>query len=554
MMFKKCKRAAFVLFCMLLFLQSDTIVHAKESQSLPMGEILIIYSDGASDEDMENVMSIVEDLTYQRFQVTYAPASMCLGQLDQFNFILCYKIERYPDGLIQEIKQREEEGNTILNARKDIKNSSGENDIRILFVGNQFLRTYLNETGLKNSYIDSALKTGKITYQFSELVQKASLVKEDDFLFLAGDLDYKSGTLEVEGMDGYFCASIGSVYHIPVTDLQNYLVRSAFIKEVAKWKWPYSGDPHAYAQYIVLDRVYPFQDTEKLLRIVTYLVNKKEPFVISVMPIYNNGSYPTMQRFCEVLRYAQANGGTIILHSPINQMPNFDVDLLNDYITTAVEIYMDQGVYPMGIQVPHNWMFNTDTIDVMSHFSTVLVSAEDDSLIQSTQDTYTNLVYKDGHQWIAPAITLDDDGISYLKTNSFAVKFNIIDDLDTIKEKINACITSFVPLKNLWDIEHSFWTLEDVMSYQNQIILINGKRVENSFVPTVYDDNYNYNRNRLQRYSKDLSQVNKKLLVAVITISLVFVWFILAARHRNKQTFFIKKSKKGKTDEFTDKE
>ena len=94
-------------------------------------------------------------------------------------------------------------------------------------------------------------------------------------------------------------------------DLANRLIKAAVQKEIALWKWPYNGEPHTYAQYIVLNRVYPYQDPNQLLEIVNYLVEKREPFVVAVMPIYTNGTFPAMQKFCEILRYAQDNGGTV---------------------------------------------------------------------------------------------------------------------------------------------------------------------------------------------------------------------------------------------------
>lgn len=541
MMFSHWKKVVFTTFGLIILLLFSCNVKAKDD-SLSTGDILIIYSDGATNDDMKNIRSIVEYFTYQRFQVTYASASACLAQLENFNSIVCYKVERYPEELIEELKNREEKGNSILRNREGIKNSSGLNDIRLLFVGNELFRDYLNVTGRKDSYMDSMKQTGKLQYYFSDLESKEALVKEENFLFLSEHLDYKEGSLEVEGLKGYFCAKVGALYHIPITDMNNNLIKAAFIKEAAKWKWPYNGEPTTYAQYIVLDKVYPFQDAKKLLEIVTYLIEKQEPFVISVMPIFQHGDYPAMQRFCEVLRYAQANGGAIILNSPTNQMPEFDTEVVNEYITTAIQIYMEQGVYPMGIEVPRNWMFNKDTIEIMSRFRTVLVSQEEDPLIQS-EDNATNLVYKDGHQWIAPVIVLDHKGVSYITTNSFAVSFDITEDMEKIKDKIHACITSFVPLKSLWDIEHSFWTDEDIMEYKNQIIFINEKRVEKDFIATNYDENFKYNRNSLQRYSKDLSNINKRLVIAVAIIASLFLTFIFTARHRNKQTFFIKKEK-----------
>lgn len=546
MMSSRLKKVVFTTFCILFVFFLSMEIQAKANNALPKGDILVIYSDGVKSNEFENVMTIVEYLTYQRFQVTYASASSCLNQLENFNWILCYKVERYPKELIDELKEREEKGNTILKEREENKNFSGENDIRLLFVGNELIRTYLNQTNRNEAYIESLKQTGKLQYYFSDLESKQALVKEDNFLFLSENLDSQEGIIDVAGVNGYFCAKMNSLYHIPITDISNELVKAAFIKEVAKWKWPYNGEPYTYAQYIVLNKIYPFQDSEKLLEIIKYLIEKQEPFVISVMPIYNKGNYPTMQRFCEVLRFAQANGGTILIHAPINQMPHFDTEIINEYMTQAVSIYMEQGVYPMGIEVPRNWMFNEDTIEVMERFRTVLVSEEEDPLIKWNEEENINLVYEDGHQWIAPVIALEDNGISFIKTNSFAVSFDITEDMEGIKNRINACIASLVPLKSLWDIEHSFWTDEDSMSYKNQIIFINGKRVEKDFVASEYDESFDYDRNTLQRYSKDLTNVNKRLVIAVALISFLFLAFIFTARYRNKQTFFVQKNKKEK--------
>lgn len=37
------------------------------------------------------------------------------------------------------------------------------------------------------------------------------------------------------------------------------------------WLWPYKNSPTAYGQYLVLDRIYPFADPERLLSLVEML-------------------------------------------------------------------------------------------------------------------------------------------------------------------------------------------------------------------------------------------------------------------------------------------
>lgn len=552
MMCRKRRKYLFMLGCLLFFCLFNGLMvrGSAEEKKLPKGDILIMYSDGISKEDKEQILTLVKELTYQSFQITFAPATECQGQLNQFSDILCYRIHRYPKEIIQELYEQEKTGNRILNARK---NSDGEKDIRIMFLGNEFLKAYLDETGRYGEYMMAENRVGKVTYSFNQLSDHVALAKEDDFIFLQGDLDDTAGVIQVDEMKGYFCGRKGALYHIPLTDYSNPLVKAAASKEISLWKWPYNGEPHVYAQYIVLNKVYPFQNPDKLLEIVNDMIEIKEPFLISVMPVYNNENYPSMQHFCEVLRYAQANGGAVILHSPINQMPDFDKDIVNEYMTKAVKSYMDQGVYPMGMQVPSNWMFDENAIDVMSRFRTVMVEDEEDELLKTDWKIRTNLVYKDGHQWIAPAIAVNSNGTGSLKTYSSAVYLDITEDMETIASRIHACIVSDIPLKSLWDIEQSFWTDEDKMTYKNHIMLVNGKRTENEFEPTEYDENFKYNRNMLQRFSVDLSTENHKLMITVAVIAFLFLFFIFLARKYNKRSYF-KKVHRGAVTEEKEKE
>lgn len=516
-----------------------------EETVLPAGDILVVYSDDADGQTMDNVYEIVELLTYQSFQVTFASAADCTGSLANFRSIIFYEVESYPAAFIKEIRELEKENQKVLDARPEDYDGATTEDLRLLFVGNGFLKDYLDQSARFDTYQEYGSEVGSMSYSFQEYEEKEGLVRIKECLFLKDGYRYRSGSVAVEDTEGYFCAGKGAITHMPVSDITIPLVKAAFLREVAQWKWPYNGEPHAYAQYMVLNQVYPFQDPEKLLSVVKLFAEKKEPFVISVMPVYANSDYPAMQRFCEVLRYAQDNGGVIFLHAPINQMTEFDVDLVNEYMTLAVSAYMGQGVYPMGIQVPSNWMFHEDTMEIMSRFRTVLVAEEEDSRIErSGKEVKTNLVYRDGHQWIAPAIRLDTTGVSYTKVHSTAVYFDISQELSAIEEKLEACRSSFVPMKSLWDVEHSFWTDEDVMTYKNRIILVNGKRQERTFVPTVYEEEYSYHRNMLQRFSKDLTNENRKLIVAVVAVSGLFLLFIVMARHSNHGRFFYKEEDK----------
>ena len=100
------------------------------------------------------------------------------------------------------------------------------------------------------------------------------------------------------------CQTAGNITHLAYFD-PSQEAQCAFLSTLLQtWLWPYKNSPTAYGQYLVLDRIYPFADPERLLSLVEMLEMENVPYVLCVMPIYANADYPAMKRFCEVLRYA----------------------------------------------------------------------------------------------------------------------------------------------------------------------------------------------------------------------------------------------------------
>lgn len=69
--------------------------------------------------------------------------------------------------------------------------------------------------------------------------------------------------------------------------------------------------------YFSFDEIYPFSDLKMLCDAITLFHEKGFPFVLQIMPIYENYEQPSMQRFAEALRYAQSKGGKIVSFPPI---------------------------------------------------------------------------------------------------------------------------------------------------------------------------------------------------------------------------------------------
>ena len=166
---------------------------------------------------------------------------------------------------------------------------------------------------------------------------------------------YTNGEITAGNKSYPFCSQVGNARFIPVTDFSGSLARAALMQEIVQWMWPYLDSPPDYAQYFVLDKVYPFMSAEKLKERVDILIESGIPFVISVMPVLQNTEFPSMKQFCQVLGYAQANGGAVILNAPVIHKADTDIDELYEKLTDMTVAYTDYGVYPLGIEVPLSW-------------------------------------------------------------------------------------------------------------------------------------------------------------------------------------------------------
>lgn len=495
----------------------------RAQETLPDAQVLIVYSDDASGEELDTACRMARLLTFEGVTAALGPASFCRGNLGRYDHILFCQVQDYPASLLQEMAELEKQ--TAV-------------EVQFFFVGNALLKDYLNATGRADACLSPGADTGTLAFGESEDSGSSALVRLEDVLFLTGDKEYVSGSLHAGDTEGYFCCCLGRITHVTVTDTEEPLVLSACAEELFRWASNGQSDP-GYIQYLVLDRVYPFSDPNRLLQTVDQMKSANIPFAVSVMPLYTHGEYPAMKRFCEVLRYAQAQGVCIILHAPLNQMTQFDVDTVTNAISLAMEAYVEQGVYPLGLQVPEDWLSNTDTAEVMSRFSTILVSPETDGRIPADWlDTGGTRIYGRKHRFIAPVMMPEYAGNGYVMAHQSAVYLDFDADWENLLFFVDICKKSPVPIGNLRTLSHDLYTDTISLSFEGGRYTLNHEPVDIAFVPSEYSEEFDYNRNRLQRFSWDLSDSNRKLVIAVSAVAVLFILFLIAARNNNRKRFF----------------
>lgn len=508
-------------FLLLLILAAGFLpVKAKASSSeYKDAEILIVYNNNPTKDEIEGIQTIVKILTYLQHSTVFLTMDESIEVLEHYDNVICYGLHGDLGRFMELLAKM---------------------DHNVLLMGSEGVEDYVKSQGypLRFRSIPSAIATVK--YRFSETNEFDALISKQDIILLDGELTYQNGSISVKEEEAGLYSGYHDFLYLPISDMTEALIQASFIKEVAQWLWPYKGEPHAYAQYIVLDEVYPFTPPEKLLEIVDYLIKYRLPFVISVMPIYQNGEYPAMQRFCDVLRYAQANGGAIIMHAPTIIKDKDNVTQIQKYLTIGTEAYTNLGVYPLGIEVPENHMFEETSRILLQRYSTVFFYQDQDEVALNLEEQF-NIIYKDGHKMVGPAIGLVQTGESMTKVHATAMYLDIYEGFEAIKKKIDTSIQSNIPLKSLWDTDCTVYA-DGLYFYTEQgQLYVNDKKTDIAYEPVQYDDNFDYQSTVFHWIAKDLKGLNRKLIIFVLIASVVFIGFIIKARKLNRDKFLLPK-------------
>lgn len=185
--------------------------------------------------------------------------------------------------------------------------------------------------------------------------------------------------------------------------------------------------PAGHPAYLRLEDVHPLTDASILREIAVILKQKNIPYIVSVIPVYRDPDTGFESRFSDypqvlsALKYAQKNGGSIIMHGythqykddetgegfefwdvdanmpitvPADQTPekktladfnsdeeylkflakqkSFETDYINTKVTKAIHELVGLGLYPLAFEAPHYTMSQSGYEILADHFSTYI--------------------------------------------------------------------------------------------------------------------------------------------------------------------------------------
>ena len=511
-----CKRLLWILcFCGLLCICLPIQAQAEESPraaELSGGtDLLLLHEETISEDELGSVRILADSATALGKSAEIGTPEQADGLYGGYSMILCYKMT--PDA--------------------DLAGKLLQSGTRIMVLGGDLLPELFSAQKTEWRGEKSVFR-----YAFSGQNQYEALVDMPD-TFYQMDSAYENGTLEEEKSSVPFCSRNGNIWYIPLDELGNTLIRAALMREISIALWDYAGLLPKRGQYFVLDQVYPYMPTEELLKRVELLIQEKLTFVISVMPIYRNADYPAMQQFCEVLRYAQANGGAVILHAPILRSRVTDLDELNEQMTMAITNLTNWGVYPLGIDVPYSWIWDETMLEWMKRSRTAFVY-QDTEKPAFARDTVKNLLYYNYHHLVLPALSLDDGGENCVQQFSAAQRVSAGSSMEEFKKTIAAAQKNGNAYYSLWDSEESLWADNFHLSWKNQALTINDTVCSLAYEPQPYPEDYDYKRNILQRFTMNIQNESQGLIILVTVVTILFLWMIAYARWRQHRHFLLK--------------
>lgn len=283
------------------------------------------------------------------------------------------------------------------------------------------------------------------------------------------------GSMTIDGSDYPLGVMGDTIFYAPYLNADDLSVFA-----VAQMLNRYFGRQDGGKMFVMIDEVYPFNDTDMLRLTADKLYENGIPFIMSLMPVYYNTEYPSFTRYTNALRYIQSESGSFVMHDPLVTGNELVGDSLEERMKQAYATFEESGVH----------VFEHDTFPYA-------VSMDMLSSIQPERERFISL----------PIDTV--------------LVFPVFHDETELNDAVNAINKKWVQIGDY----RRFFTQDDYKDQQKSV-----------------DDDYVYREVTQQQYVFLVNTGNRVLLVAVVVSAVVILGLILLGwrLYRNK---FMKKGK-----------
>ncbi|MGL4876284.1 MAG: DUF2334 domain-containing protein [Clostridium sp.] len=288
-------------------------------------------------------------------------------------------------------------------------------------------------------------------------------------------------------------------------------------------------------KFLMIDNVTPFMNFNDLVSKIKYLNKNGIPFIINTIPVFENPTFKTMQNFTEVLRYAQASGGYIVMSTPYINQGMVESHAIFNAMEDGYKNYVNYLVYPIGFELQSYLLYNEGLKSDLEKSNTIFIKRTDVDMswIKKYEDpTFKNVVeeitYNGKTSTIKNmngniAITLDGDE----KNNIFE---------EQVQELINSGI--------FFDSPRTLNTKIEVMGNKIQCgeqgVYLNGNYVQQN---TYISNKELFKKDNDKESAKDKNNINisgasERLAFFAIIVCIIFIIIVILSKRIDRKKYF----------------
>ncbi|AOR23543.1 DUF2334 domain-containing protein [Clostridium taeniosporum] len=285
--------------------------------------------------------------------------------------------------------------------------------------------------------------------------------------------------------------------------------------------------------YLYISDVTPFNELNTLVEEIDYLKELGIRFFIEVPPIFKNDNLKAMNRFAEVLRYAQANGGGVILNFPPLVNLNVNGRDIEEKISLGFKNYINYFVYPISISISDYFLYREDLKELFEKTNTIFI----DSNINIEILDFDKYSIKANKNIIEKVNSYSIDHLH----NNLAVTVSAKLPIDEFKKKVMGIFKKEVYFKDIRNINSSF-TIDNLNIRNNKNgVFLNEENVTQSY----FINNEKYSDLKIGEDKKinedtniNLTKTNKILVIISIVVTLIFILIVFISFNIDRRKFF----------------
>lgn len=290
--------------------------------------------------------------------------------------------------------------------------------------------------------------------------------------------------------------------------------------------------------YFYLDNVTPFNDLNNLIGEVDYLKDRGIKFFIEAAPVFVNEDLKAMGRFSEALRYAQANGGKVILKFPIINSKGVNGTgtggkIIGDKLKEAFKNYTNYWIYPVGINADEEFLYREDLKNILESTDTLFLNYNEDINIDIDNyeiKAYTNFIQK---------VDLNDYINNEKISGKNAIKIESNCNLEEFKNNVDKVLSkeiNLIPSNKM----STYIKFESEIKNDNVRVFFNNQEVtQDRFINAEeYENAVNKTINKENPIKEDLTLTNRRLEIFSGAALIIFIGILIISRNIERKRFF----------------